>query len=544
MNRQRTNLHAFTLAETAVSLAIVSVLVVGMMSAIVVASRAIPDPAHPSHAFAIAQPSLDRFLDDLQGATHIVARSPWSVSFAVPDRDADGYPEVIRYEWSGKVDDPWLRRENGGAFFPVLEHIGDFRLDFQTASTSDSFAGAVTESAETILASETGSGAATIFRLNEASWLGQLISPTLSPDAVAWKPSRILVNVARTHRASGSLHAVLETADDAGLPSGTLIEEADIAESVLPRYAGWFELPVSNQVQLNPTQSVCAMFETSDTRTVAKFSAATGSSTGLLTNSTQSDLWSLNTGDGLWYYLYGTTLQASIDEVLTREHFTIVRAGVQTSTAMESRVETSVLLLNTPDVLTKVWETHFDADPTRLDLNDDGVGDWRHSDGRAFNMNKLSDGRFWADGSLDTNPGYNFDSPSTVDVRYRDTTNDNASGGVKLRVDRDGNTYAMIQAEINNIGNGQQLTVTTYDAMLRLVTPVEVMLGHGWIDLEITVLPDQDSFRVRVDDADLGTFTYGRITATSAAVIRLYENAEITGIQFDWVRVRVGGTTE
>ena len=102
----RTPRTGFTLIELVVSLAITSILMVAIGSAIVLAGGAIPRTNDPMIPTDDAYDVGNDMAAELEFATAFSERSVWAVEFFVPSRDGDNTPERIRYEWSGTAGDP------------------------------------------------------------------------------------------------------------------------------------------------------------------------------------------------------------------------------------------------------------------------------------------------------------------------------------------------------------------------------------------------------------------------------------------------------
>src|SRR4030042_90434 len=67
--------RGFTLVELTVSIAITSVLMLAMGSAMLVASRAVPDARSPAGATVYAPQAVEQLVTELQYATSIASRS-------------------------------------------------------------------------------------------------------------------------------------------------------------------------------------------------------------------------------------------------------------------------------------------------------------------------------------------------------------------------------------------------------------------------------------------------------------------------------------
>ncbi len=112
--RQRVALqrHGFTLAELIIAMASSTLLVAGMGSAIFIAIQAAEEDTVAGETI---EGSLlaDEIAEDVRAAVGFRERTANAITFSVADRNGDGYPEVIRYSWSGTAGDPLYRTQNG-----------------------------------------------------------------------------------------------------------------------------------------------------------------------------------------------------------------------------------------------------------------------------------------------------------------------------------------------------------------------------------------------------------------------------------------------
>ena len=128
--------RGFTLVEMVLSMAVMTVLLGGIASAMILASRALPDIETPLKAKADGYHAADGLAGELFAAQTITFRSATVVEFTVADRNADSNAETIRYSWSGVAGQPLTRRYNNGTIDTVLENIYQFDLRYDTQSVS------------------------------------------------------------------------------------------------------------------------------------------------------------------------------------------------------------------------------------------------------------------------------------------------------------------------------------------------------------------------------------------------------------------------
>ena len=129
--------RGFTLVELVVTIAITSVIMLGIGSAMLIAGRALPAADNPAAASLIAGQAIEQMVTELQYAATIIDSNATMIEFTVADRDADDVAETIRYEWSGTPGDPLTRQYNGGALVNLADDVQEFDLshDLETTAT-------------------------------------------------------------------------------------------------------------------------------------------------------------------------------------------------------------------------------------------------------------------------------------------------------------------------------------------------------------------------------------------------------------------------
>ncbi len=117
--------------ELALAMAITTILLGAMTSAVLLASHALPDEDDLSERTAAAIATLDRISSDLALATSFIAAESSRVRFNVPDRGhGDPGLEKIVYKWAGTPGDPLLLRYNACPNVTLCESVQEFSLEY------------------------------------------------------------------------------------------------------------------------------------------------------------------------------------------------------------------------------------------------------------------------------------------------------------------------------------------------------------------------------------------------------------------------------
>lgn len=133
VTRQRTvryRRNAFSLIELLVATGAASILLVGLVSAIAIAARAFEVP-QSQKAIELSKATLDLSL--VAGtATQLPTQTASSISFLVPDRDADQVSESIEVSFGGTAGGPLNLSQNSATPVPLLPSVASFSSQTNT----------------------------------------------------------------------------------------------------------------------------------------------------------------------------------------------------------------------------------------------------------------------------------------------------------------------------------------------------------------------------------------------------------------------------
>ncbi len=129
------------LLELVVSLASASLLMAGMTSAILIANRSAEIAWTRQSTSTRNIAGLDRLRADLAEAYPATNRTATQATLSVNDRNGDGNPETIQYQWNG-AGSPLQRSVNAGAWLGITENLDSFNLDWRTCLPQSTQAGA------------------------------------------------------------------------------------------------------------------------------------------------------------------------------------------------------------------------------------------------------------------------------------------------------------------------------------------------------------------------------------------------------------------
>jgi type II secretory pathway pseudopilin PulG len=132
-SKQRTTTRvAFTLIEMVTALAISTLIVAAMGSAVMVASAALPT-AEAEQLQRTAR-ELDWLMLEVSEADTIKAATGSELAFTIPDRNGDDQPELITYTWDGNAGSSLYRTYNTATPEAVASDIDSFVVSSTTST--------------------------------------------------------------------------------------------------------------------------------------------------------------------------------------------------------------------------------------------------------------------------------------------------------------------------------------------------------------------------------------------------------------------------
>ena len=362
-----------TLVEMLVAASILSVVVVGVGSAVLVASHAVPGGVGTSASSAAAE-SCDAasvLASELSYARAFTELTPTAVTFTVPDRDSDGAEDTIRYSWDGTPGSP-LRRTYNGAAADLAGGVRAFALSYDRETVSTEQTVNVTQtSAEMLLASFNGwpGASASVMEhfCSSQTWAAQYFKPSgLPASANKLTVTRAKLLVRRGVLPTGTFSVCVQKAIGSGNPKPSNIRIGSVttvAAASLGTGFFWVDVPLSGVTLTSPTQELCLVVRgdlTSQTFSVVCqyhlwTSAPTTDGVYFSYTSTAGSSWSPVNSQihyfDMPFYVYGTYESDETQTTTTSTHY-LRGVGINLSAGPDGapKAHTSVRVLNRPEV--------------------------------------------------------------------------------------------------------------------------------------------------------------------------------------------------
>jgi hypothetical protein len=534
-----------TLIELVTATVASGFLLAGLGSVMLIANQVANAPT-ASNDRVEASAAVSELANELRFATFLVSPSANALEFVVADRDADGASERIHYEWSGVAGAPLMRSFNGGTAVPVVDSVQDFQLTLATATETSSFAPTV-ESGEAVLASYTTTPSGSPFNISQDSFLAQRVEPAsfsgVPVNATSWNATR--VDFAAQRQGNGeTMRVQLRSAGDpAYRPTSEVLGEVTVLEDLLSGGMAWNSLTFPTPVRglaLSRPYSLVWRGTTGEAGNAGAMLRDGNAASGMSDSTDGGTNWTYRSSDRVFYRLYGTYSSPGTAVPVTRSYATRVGVVLQCGAAAHSRIDTSIPLLNRPELLSAYWRADFDSDPTSLDLTGDGTNDWTMAGGGGFNAGTLVGGMWQANGALETRPKNDFTNVTTVDARCRNTSVGGNGAELQIQVDRHLGSHAPLVVRVQRQVDGTQ-TLTLYGKS-NDATEVKLTerknLGSDSIRYRLTILPANNLVNLAINGQDEGTYLYPTY-APSGDDRFLTFSANTSTAEYDYVELRV-----
>lgn len=531
-----------TLIELVMSLAILTVLLAAMTSAILLTARALPATDAPAIVLSVAQSVLDRLASELEHALYIIESTPTSIAFTVPDRDGDGRPERIRYSWSAIAGQPLERHYNDSSAQLLLDRTDLFALACDFLCVSEPYPGVAVEDTPDTLLAETGDDAGLQGDeiRSDRAW-GQYLQPVLDSRITSWRPTRVKFR-ARSGDTWGRTYVQLRRPDVHLQPASSVLCQETLEWFELPTSWSWVEKTFGTTPSLPLDSGVCLVLQyhwaLGDVSARVQYD---GNTPFGLQASSDAQQWSFDNTRSFRCQLYGRLTRSGPTQYVFHRYVQTVRIDLKPSITLTPVLSTRIRLLNCPEWLSDWWEADFSSDPTALDNNGDGLGDFVRADGQPFNLASLSGGLWQADAVLLTRPSRNFSGLAVLEARMRATSPGGKGAVVWLHGGwaADGSAVGVEVSLRQETDRTQTLEVIGRTGDQIGVSLVTVPgLPAGWTDLELWLNTQAPSVHVRVNGVWRGTYACSRFVPTSSLPGAGLTASGATA-QFDRFRLRV-----
>lgn len=323
-------------------MAITSVLVVGISSAIVVATRAVNAPASAAGRTRSAAEVAELIARNLSLASSISEAQQNSICVSAFDDDGDGTSQEICYEWGGTIGDPLIRKVDGEAF-TILEDVRLFTLSYTPVTQGES-------ARDDYLAGFSASKDLVNYKVSQTKWIAQSFTADLPAGATGWKPKRVELRIRKTGGTAGQVQTYLSYPDVTGGPGGAAIGSGSISESELFADYAWISiaftssLPTFNLGQRLWVVILGTVDSPGELAYYNKFTSVPNWQMRLSSNGGTS--WSTMPKCALLFKVYGTitgTSAGNEERVLSA-----VRVSLAAGDDESTRIDTGVNLLNLP----------------------------------------------------------------------------------------------------------------------------------------------------------------------------------------------------
>lgn len=527
----------FTLIEAVLSMALLSIVMVSVGSAMLFASTATPDEDSPV-AVAIADHALlARIADDLSQAMYITEQSSTAITVVVPDRTGDGIPDRIRYAWGGTAGEPLKYTVNDTVAANLSTSLNSFSIGYTLENTTQTLPGVVSRLPEqqvdgfdtTLLASQ--------YQLQQDVWCGQVLSLDLDAEVTGVMPTRLWLYLGTSASTDGRIYITVRDWDGTR-PGSKIYGQAALDESAMQNGGGWINATLSATQMIPADQDVVLTIVHSDgSGVIAKAYSNVKLGGGMLTTNNGGSSWSVSTLNSLCFSLYGEQYTQGNDFVVTSKRTTEVRLDLA-SRAGTAAATRATRLLAQPEKLERYWYADFEADPTLMDLNGDGAADWT-SLVTDFDVSELDDGVWTVGNTCGAVPPGHFSGVVTVEARLRSTTTDGPA--LYGPFSAAGSSVLPLITRLRQDGSGGQELIV-YNS-INYSNPIAILSGldQGWVDLRLVVLTAEDVVMIEVNGEIAGSLQLTRITQSSVwqtLSIRTFGG----GAEIDYLRLGVGGS--
>ena len=347
-----------SLLELMVTLPTATILIGAMASCITIMMRAKSQDDTLFRSTYDLSNAATQIASDLESAIAYVSSSTTQIEFVVPDRDGDGLPEQMRYEWGGATGgnaNKILWKYNQGPLAVLFDDVRNFDLQTTAVSVPSTVPNHLRSDVavlKSINAFPNG-----VFReqtINASNPIGQYFIPDVPGTGVKWDLGSIRIMVrAADSNTDGILCIRVMKSDATRLPIAPILAEVKIAESHLGTSYQWLDIPISPISWQTQSTPLCVTLGygggTGDVASVQFLENGTGmpANANLVTSSNGGTSWTASAGtQGLRFYAFGF-----YDGYTGQRRFlSSVDLKLGSSRSILQKIETSVRMPALPEI--------------------------------------------------------------------------------------------------------------------------------------------------------------------------------------------------
>ncbi len=348
-----------TMLELMVTLPTATILVGAMAMTITIMMRAKSQDDMLFRSTYDLSNAATQIASDLESAVAHVSSSTTHIEFVVPDRNGDGLPEQMRYEWGGSTGanaNKILWKYNQAPLAVLFDDVGSFNLQNATSSAPATVSNHLRS--ETAVLKSINAVPSGVFReqvINASNSIGQYFIPEVPGSGIKWDLGslRIMVRAADANTDGILCIRVMRSDITTKLPVAPILAEVKIAEARLGTGYQWLDIPISPISWQAQGVPLCVTLGygggTGDVARVQYIENGTSmpANASLVTSIDGGTTWAAsNLTLGLRFYAYGF-----YDGYVGRRSFlSSVDLKLGSSRTITQRIETSVRLPACPEI--------------------------------------------------------------------------------------------------------------------------------------------------------------------------------------------------
>lgn len=343
--------QAFSLVESVVSMSILTVVMAGLGSALLIAGHALPSATGDTLAVVQTAAVLDGLIEELAIATQIIEQDSSAITFQVPDRDNDNADETIRYAWSEQTGEDLIRQYNQGTPVVVAANLTAFTLTYAEGVESGATDEGAGLGADRQLLAWPPQGSIYQGNVNSNQRPGQYVHPAVPDDDGGYAISGVSLYFSSFGITEGSVTVELRTADQDGAPTDEVLDQTSVALGDI-QYQMMVNVSFDAEPVLTSEQGACIVLRIDNPSHGVGIFYTTGNTMpdqSFLINSNDSGAtWDTWTSYSLVYALYGRYVSQPAGGDEASQYITHVDVHLEAGSTHPYVLDAAATLLNRP----------------------------------------------------------------------------------------------------------------------------------------------------------------------------------------------------